>query len=118
MTKMTYVDALNTALEIIGNDGRYTDTKEKLEALRDSIVKRNSERKPTATQKQNVEFKALIADLFAVNPGVDYRVSDVIAAIPQFTGFSTPKVAALLNQMCGEGNAVREVRGRITVFHA
>jgi len=118
MTKMTYVDALNTALEIIGNDGRYTDAKEKLEALRDSIAKRNSERKPTATQKQNVEFKALIANLFAANPGKGYRVSEVIAAVPEFAGFSTPKVTALLNQMCAEGNAVRETEKRVTVFHA
>ena len=57
MTKMTYAQAIDNAI-----NGNITDeVKEKLEALKAQLAKRNSgERKPTKTQVENDGYKATI----------------------------------------------------------
>ena len=56
MEKMTYVKAIDVVL----NGGEVTsEVREKLEALKASIAKKNgAERKPTATQTANEGYKA------------------------------------------------------------
>ena len=62
MTKMTYVDAVNFALNVVADEA----VKEKLTALRDSLVKRNTaDRKPTKTQVANEGLKADILAFLA-----------------------------------------------------
>ena len=56
MEKMTYVKALDAAIATLSAD--QSEVKEKLEALKASIAKKNSaERKPTATQTANEGYK-------------------------------------------------------------
>ena len=61
MEKMTYVKALDAAIATLSAD--QSEVKEKLEALKASIAKKNSaERKPTATQTANEGYKEAILD--------------------------------------------------------
>ena len=61
MKKLTYVDALNAAIELTEGEVR-----EKLIALRDATAKRNAaDRKPTKTQQANEGIKSEILDFLA-----------------------------------------------------
>ena len=69
MEKMTYVKALDVAIATLSAD--QSEVKEKLEALKASIAKKNSaERKPTATQTANEGYKSAI--LSAMESGKGY----------------------------------------------
>lgn len=55
MTKMTYVSALEIAINAVSDN---TEVVEKLKALKEQIQKKNSaERKPTKTQQENEVLK-------------------------------------------------------------
>ena len=109
--KMTYVNALDNVLA----GAEMTDEiREKLEALKASLVKRNAKtgtRKPTKTQRENAEIKAQIVDFLADQDPM--KAGDIAA---QF-GFSTQKASALLKQLVDEGAIVKGVgEKRATVF--
>ena len=57
----------------------------------------NGEKKLTATQIENENFKALILEFM----GEDtlYTITDLIKNIPEFNGFNNQKVNALVRQM-------------------
>ena len=76
--KMTYVKALEIAMKAVEDNKEVT---EKLEALKESISKKNSaERKPTATQKANEEYKKAINNTYLS----DYKLlaDDVVMYSP------------------------------------
>ena len=106
--KMTYVSAISDVL----NGVALTDEhKEKLTALKASLEKRASgERKPTATQKANVEVKGKIADFLA--DGSQRTATEIGDAL----GISNQKASALLNQMVKAGSVVKTVEKRKAYF--
>lgn len=109
--KMTYVNALDTVL----TGAEMTDeVREKLEALKASLIKRNTktgDRKPTKTQRENAETKAQIVEFLAGKDPV--KAGDVATAF----GISVQKASALLKQLVDEGTAVKgEGEKRATVF--
>lgn len=108
MTKMTYVSAITDVL----NGVELTDEHiAKLTALKASLEKRASgERKPTATQKANIEVKANIADFLA--DGTLRTATEVGTAL----GISNQKASALLKQMVEAGSVVKSVDKRKTYF--
>ena len=89
MTKMTYVEALNVALEAVEN----AEVVEKLEALKAQLEKRNASKGQTKAQKANEGLKAEI--LAFVGEAGAVRAGDVA---PQFD-ISGQKASALLNQL-------------------
>ncbi len=107
MTKMTYSVAIDCAL-----NGNVTDeVKEKLEALKAQLEKRNKgERKPTKTQRENAGLKE---DMWAyVSENGAKRANEVGA---YFT-ISGQKASALLNQLVAEGRLEKVSEKRVTYF--
>ena len=109
--KMTYVNAL----EVVLAGAEMTDeVKEKLEALKVSLVKRNTKtgtRKPTKVQRENAELKVKLAEFVAGTDGV--RAKDVAEAFD----LTTQKAAALLNQLVADAQLVKaEGEKRVVLF--
>ena len=104
MEKMTYVKAIDVVL----NGGEMTaEVKEKLEALKASIAKKNSaERKPTATQTANEGFK--VAILNAMESGKGYTITDLMKSVAEIADLSNQRVSAIVRQMVESGDVVRE----------
>ena len=106
-TKMTYSRAIEVALSYVPEND--AEARDKLIALKASLDKKNSaERKPTATQKQNEELRAVILGHMTSNPNQLFLVSDLIHAIPELNGMSPQKVGPLVRQLEAE-NAVEKV---------
>lgn len=106
---MTYVTAIESAL-----NGNVTDeVREKLEALKAQLEKRNSrERKPTKAQLANADLKgdilAFIGDTGAV------RAMDVAGKF----NISGQKASALLKQLVDGGLVEKYAEKRVTYFKA
>lgn len=93
MKKMTYVEALNVAIELTEGE-----VKERLTALRDATAKRNSaDRKPTKTQEANEAIKSEILDFLA--DGSAHTVTEIMAGVPSLAGASNQKAASLVRQL-------------------
>lgn len=93
--KMTYVKALEIAMKAVEDNKEVT---EKLEALKESISKKNSaERKPTATQKANEEYKKAILSFMEV--GKKYTISELMKEVVELADLSNQRVSALVRQL-------------------
>ena len=109
MTKMTYVQAIDNAI-----NGNITDeVREKLEALKVQLEKRNSgERKPTKAQLANADLKgdilAFVGDTGAV------RAMDVAGKFE----ISGQKASALLKQLVDAGAVEKYAEKCVTYFKA
>lgn len=105
--KMTYVIALNTAIEFLTDNGfENPEVMDKLNALRDAQVKRaNAERKPTKkqleNQAQNQTFIEIIREVLA-NSAKPLSVAEIKGADNRLTDLSSQKVSAMLTLMGDE----------------
>ena len=107
MTKMTYAMAIDNAINGIMDEA----TKEKLEALKASLAKRNSgERKPTKAQKENEALKAEIVEYVTTEGAM--RAGDVATHF----GISGQKASALLKQLVDGGVFTKYAEKRVTYF--
>lgn len=112
MEKMTNAKALNY---VIANCEVPADVKEKLEKMLEQVQKKNSaERKPTATQKENVDLKVAILDGMEV--GKQYTISDLMKSVPAVADLTNQRVSALVRQLKDEGLVVREEIKRKAYF--
>ena len=110
MEKMTYVTALNFAI------ANLTDAAvvEKLTALRDQQIKRNSsERKPTKVQIENERLKGFVFEALGDKP---QTVTEIMATSAELSDLSNQKVSALVNALVDEGKAVKTVEKRKSYF--
>lgn len=109
MEKMTYVKALNIVLGTL-EDG---EVKDKLTALRESIVKRNaSDRKPTKTQVANEGLKANILTYLA--DGEMHTVTEIMEGVDGLG--SNQKASTLVTQLVNAQLVSREVIKRKAYF--
>ena len=106
MTKMTYIEALNVALEAVEN----TEVVEKLEALKAQLEKRNASKGQTKAQKANEGLKAEI--LAFVGEAGAVRAGDVATHF----GVSGQKASALLKQLVEAGKLERYTEKKVTFF--
>jgi hypothetical protein len=112
MEKMTNAKALNF---VIANCEIPEDVKEKLEKMLEQVQKKNSaDRKPTATQKENVDLKVAILDGMEVD--VQYTISDLMKSVPALAELTNQRVSALVRQLKDEGLVVREEIKRKAYF--
>lgn len=111
MKKMTYVEALNIAIATVDN----SEAVERLTALRDATIKRNSaDRKPTKTQEAN---EAIKADILAVMAdGTARTVTEIMGEVASLEGASNQKAASLVRQLCDSNALVREEIKRKAYF--
>ena len=98
MKKMTYVNALDRAIE-----GTITpEVIEKLEALKASLTRKSgAERKPTARQAENAVVRSAIVEFINENyvEGSDgFTVTDILKSCPEVEGKSNQYVSAMLRQ--------------------
>lgn len=107
MTKMTYVDAINFALNGEINE----EVREKLEALKGQLAKRSSgNRKPSKTQRENESLKE---DIFAyVSENGAKRANEVAV----YFGISGQKASALLNALVKDVRLEKYTEKRTTYF--
>ena len=110
MTKMTYAQALEIAIAKV--DG---EVKERLEALKASIEKRNSaDRKPTKAQVANEGLKDAIVTLLA--DGKARTITEIANEVEALEGASPQKISALLTQLKKANVVVREAIKRKAYF--
>lgn len=106
-TKTTYVSSLTTA---ITNPSALTAEEiERLSALRDSLIKRNSTKsdKPTKTQVANANIGNEIAE--AMQVGVTYSIADLCALVPSIKDASSQKVSPIMAKLVEAGKVVKSV---------
>lgn len=110
--KMTYVKALEIAMKAVEDNKEVT---EKLKALKESISKKNSaERKPTATQKANEEYKKAILSFMEV--GKKYTISELMKEVVELADLSNQRVSALVRQLKDSGLVERTEEKRKAYF--
>ena len=115
MEKMTYVKALETA---IACSALTDEVREKLTALRDQQVKRNTaEKKPTKTQQANEILKAKVLDLLKASEN-PLTVSEVMALADDPALTSNQKVSSLLRLLKDDGKVERLEEKRKAYFRA
>ena len=104
--KMTYVQALDNAIAVTGGE-----TRERLEALKLSLERRNSHRsdKPTKAQVENEGVKAQILEVLTHD---GKQCKDIAEAV----GISGQKCSALLKQLVDGGVAEKFTEKRVTYF--
>lgn len=112
MTKLTYVDALTSAIEC---GALNADAVERLSALRDTLIKRretakNAPKMPTKTQRANADVKDSIVEFFkTADPMQAKAVGAAFEISPQ-------KASALCNQLVAEGRLTKTTEKRVTYF--
>ena len=100
---------------VLGMEGIPADVREKLVNIKASIDKKNSaERKPTATQTENVGLKSAI--LGGMESGKAYTIGDLMKAIPELADLTNQRVSALVRQLKDDGLVVREEIKRKAYF--
>lgn len=112
MEKMTNVKAINYVLE---NAELPTEVAEKLEKMKEQFVKKNSkERKPTATQTENIGFKSDILEYLATVDSA--TITDLMKNVPALAELSNQRVSAIVRQLKESGEVVREEIKRKAYF--
>ena len=107
MMKMTYVDALDVAINAVADDAVI----EKLTALKAQISKRNSgDRKPSKKQVANEGLKEDIFAFVSENGGM--RANE----IAQHFEITVQKASALLKQLVDAGRLEKVTEKKISTF--
>ena len=110
MTKMTYVKALEIALNMLNDE--QDDVAKKLKALKAQIEKKNSsERKPTKEKIANEGLKDSIVEFLSGS-----AESATATNVADRFGISNQKASALLTSLVNDKRIVREVVKRKAYF--
>lgn len=105
---MTYVDALNVAIEAL--DG---EVAEKLTALREQVARKRTSSKPTKTQIENEAVKTEILHVLAeaYEPMTCGEVNKALEG-----GYNPQKISALLRQLIAGGKVVKSTEKKVSRF--
>ena len=116
MEKMTNSKALGVAIEVLGGMDGYADVIEKLTNIKASTDKKNSaERKPTATQVENVGYKeAIVAYLGECDTA--QTIGDIMKGCAEVADLTNQRVSAIVRQLKDDGTIVREEIKRKAYF--
>lgn len=111
MTKMTYVNAIENAL----NGNMTEEVRERLTALKAQLAKKSAApKKLTEQQEKNQYLKGVIIEAMARDKG--YTVSEIIALVPELAGDSNQHVSALMRALKEEGVVVKYEDKRKSYF--
>ena len=108
---MTYAQALEIAIGLTEGE-----VKERLEALKGQLAKRNAstgERKPTKAQKENEVLKAHILEMLVGEPE-GMAPTEVANALH----LGVQKVTPQLTKLVAEGKAVKQTKGKKVLYLA
>lgn len=104
MEKITYVMALDYVLSNFDIPAEYA---ERITSLRDATEKRSLERKPTKTQRENIDLKKVIVETLS-NFLEPKTIVEIQCENPTLSNLSQQKMTALLKQLRIEGRVKRE----------
>jgi hypothetical protein len=112
--KMTYVDALNAAINVTEGE-----VQEKLVQLRDVTIRRNSaERKPTKKQveqhEKDAEYRSDI--LSAMQPDTLYSADEIAKTLIPGADVNSHKVTFLMKDLVATSKVVKVVDKRKTYY--
>lgn len=112
MTKMTYAQAIDIALETVVDEM----AREKLEALKGQLAKRGTGKKtPTKTQKENeVLMEVIVNDLAVI--GAPVTVTELIAQGEGLNGYTNQKISALLRKLVEAEKVVKTMEKKKAYF--
>ena len=113
MEKMTYVKALEVAIEKV-EEGEVRD---KLVALKKVYEDRKTNKKPTKTQKENEGLKDEILEIL-VTADKAMTVTEILATKVLPEEVVNQKVTALLRQLIAEGRVEKVVDKKKSYFRA
>lgn len=112
MEKLTNVKALAIAIE----EGNLSaEVVEKLTAIKASFEKKSANKKPTANQKENENFKTLIAEVLNA-AGKPMTVTEIQDANAELKALSNQRVSAILRQMKEEGTVDKNTDKKKSYF--
>ena len=116
MQKMTIADKFDEVVKAL--DGvETTMTKEELVDFiydrKDKAVKKASNRKPSAQQKENEGIKQIILDVLTTE---GKTVSEIIASTDDLAGFTNQRISALLRQLILANKVVKTKDGKKSLF--
>ena len=115
MEKMTNAKALGYVITTFGAE-LPADVKEKLEKMKAQVEKKNSaERKPTATQKENVGFKSAIVEYLGTCDK-SQTIGEIIKGCAEVSDLTNQRVSAIVRQLKDEGVVTREEIKRKAYF--
>ena len=104
---MTYVDALNVAIEAVADE----EVIEKLTALKGQMAKKRTSSKPTKTQVENEGIKANILKVLT-DEGVTVKT-----LLGELEGdYTSQKISALLRQLVADGKVVKTIEKKVSYF--
>ena len=107
MEKMTNKKALNY---VLANYEVPAEVKEKIEGMIAQLDKKSgAERKPTATQKENVGYADAIVT-YLKDTGKSLTISDIIKEVAEVSELTNQRVSAIVRQMIG--NEVERVEDK------
>ena len=112
MANMTYVEAINFALTVMGDAN--PEATEKLNALAVQIAKRGTKTGLTKTQKANEALKVVILDILADAEEFMYMAD--LMADERLAGLSPQKMGALLGQLVKADEVVKHVHKKCTIY--
>ena len=102
MTKRDYFTALLAVKEVQSNTAMVEFVEHELELL---AKKNSSERKPTATQKENKAIQVAILEGMEANRA--YTITEMIKSIEAIGDLTNQKVSAIMRQMATDGTVKR-----------
>jgi ABC-type Na+ transport system ATPase subunit NatA len=113
MEKMTNKKALNY---VLANYEVPTEVKEKIEGMIAQLDKKSgAERKPTATQKENVAYADAIVT-YLKDTGKSLTISDIIKEVAEVSELTNQRVSAIVRQLKDAGTLLRTEEKRKAYF--
>lgn len=113
--KVTRVDALNKAIEVLGSVEGNAQYIEVLDKIKASVSKKSVSKADEARMAENETIRTAIVDFLANGKA---RVSDITKGVNEILGtdFTSNKVSAQVTVLKNGGTVVREVDKKIAFF--
>ena len=113
--KVTRVDALNKAIEILGSAEGNAEYIEVLDKIKASMSKKSVSKTDKARIEENENIRSAILEVLN---GKRMRVSDITKAVNETLGtdYTSNKVSAQVTVLKGDGSVLREVDKKIAYF--
>ena len=113
--KVTRVDALNKAIEVLGSVEGNAQYIEVLDKIKASVSKKSVSKADEARILENENIRTAIVDFLANGKA---RVSDITKAVNEVLGtdFTSNKVSAQVTILKNDGVIMREVEKKVAYF--
>ena len=116
MQKMTIADKFDEVVKALQGEDSTMSVDEMVDFLtdrKDKAIKKASNRKPSAQQKENEGIKQIILDALTTE---GKTVSEIIASTDDLAGFTNQRISALLRQLILADKVVKTKDGKKSLF--